>query len=827
MNFIRRARQRMAAGRKAGLSLERRNGVDAAAASAPPVWPRFLILVGFSLLLALITTPYHLIVPVHYQVGDLAERNIRAVRDFLVTDEAATEQRRREAAAGSLAVYDLDEEPVRHLRQRLESALALVRPVFLEAGSTGAGGEKSPRSLKEMQKSPRERAFALKSELEAEIGGTLTQRDYAVLIQKKFDPRLEDAVVHLAETVFAVGVVSNKSLLLSQLQRGIILRSVQSGAETHIRDLLGFLSLDEASRQMRLRAGVLLEGENRRVVEAVAHLAQAVLQPNITFNLKETELRKQRAVEAVKPVFFQVKKGEMIAYEGQKLNGEHILRLEAQAKGGLQRGVIFPVVATALLAGLLVWLSAYAAGKYISTFPAGTKDLLFLAICLGTFLVLAQLSTGVAEALSTAFRYISHSAVYCLLPMAAAPMLVAIFFGPTSAILFALVLAVLGAFVLDRQFNLLFYYLIGSLMAIHQVHDTRDRATPLKAGLAVSLVNVVVIVIFTLATDEPLFSTRTGAVVLLGALGGLLSGVITTGLCPVVEWAFAYTTDVKLLELANMEQPLLRTLMVQAPGSYHHSLMVGNMVEAAAKAIGANSLLARVAAYYHDIGKVRKPLYFVENQGEGENRHERLAPSMSSLILISHVKDGVELAEEHRLGAAIRDIIQQHHGTTVISYFYQKALELNEKLKSSKGGEVSPVLLEDYRYPGPKPQTKEAGLVLLADAVEAASRTLTEPTAARIQGMVQKITNKVFTDGQLDECELTLKDLHQIAKRFIQILTAIFHQRVDYPEPAAKGTEGRIRADGDSGSKPARRDRNGSREDRGKGKEDLKRLGLS
>jgi putative nucleotidyltransferase with HDIG domain len=827
MNLIKKARQRMAAGRKAALSLERRNGADPTAAAAPPVWPRFVILLGFSLLLALLTTPYHLILPVHYQVGDVAERNIRAVRDFLVTDEAATEERRREAAVSSLAVYDLDEEPTQHLRQRLGSAFALMRPVLLEAGSGEAGGETSARSLREMRRSPRERAFALKKEFEAKLGGTLPERDYAVLVQEKFDPRLEEAVMRLAQSVFVVGVASNKSLLLSQLQRGIILRSVQSGAESHIRDLLGFLSLDEANRQMRLRAGVLLEGENRRVLEALVHLAQAVLQPNITFNLKETELRKQRAVEAVRPVLFQVKKGEMIIHEGQKVGEEHVLKLETQAKGGLQRGVIFTVVGTALLAGLLVWLTAYAAGRYISTFPTGTKDLLFLAICLSAFLILAQLSTGVAEALSSAFRYISHAAVYCLLPMAAGPMLVAIFFGPAPAILFALVLAVLGASILDRQFNLLFYYLIGSLMAIHRVQDTRDRTTPLKAGLAVSVVNAAVIVIFTLVIDEPLLSAKTGAAVLLGALGGLLSGVITTGLCPVVEWAFEYTTNVKLLELANMEQPLLRELMVQAPGSYHHSLMVGNMVEAAAKSIGANTLLARVAAYYHDIGKVKKPLYFVENQAGGENRHERLAPSMSSLILISHVKDGVELAEEHHLGEAIRDIIQQHHGTSVISYFYQKALDLQEKLKSSKGGEVSPVLLEDYRYPGPKPQTKEAGLVLLADAVEAASRTLTDPAAARIQGMVQKITNKVFTDGQLDECELTLKDLHQIAKRFIQILTAIFHQRVDYPEPAAKGPEGKVRTDGDSGSKPAKRDRNGSREDRGKGKEDLKRLGIS
>jgi hypothetical protein len=826
MQLLSKARQRLAAGRKATLSLERRNGVDPTTRTLPSAWPRLLILGGFSLFLALLTTPYHLLLPVEYQVGDVAVRNVRAERDFLVPDEAATQQRRQEAATNSLAVYDLDEEPIRNLRQRLASAFALVRPLFLETGSSGRGGEGGARGLREMQKSPREQAFALKKEFEAKVGATLADRDYAVVVQEKFDPRLEEGATRLAESVFAVGVVSNKTLLLSQLQRGVILRSIQNGAESHIRDLLGFLSLDEAKRQMRLRAGILLEEERRPVLETVVHLAQAALQPNITFNLNETEIRKQRAVEAVRPALFQVKKGEMLIREGQRVGAEHVLKLETQARSGLQRGVIFTVVGTALMAGLLVWLSAYAAGKYISAFPTGTKDLVFLASCLGLLLVLAKLSMGVADALATTFPFISPAAVYCLLPLAAGPMLVAIFFGPASAILFAIVLAVLAAFVLDRQFNLLFYYLIGSLVAIHRVEDTRDRTTPLKAGLAVSLANAVVIVIFTLTIDEPLLSARTGAAVILGVAGGVLSGVITTGLSPVVEWAFDYTTNVKLLELANMEQPLLRGLMVQAPGSYHHSLMVGNMVEAAAKSIGANALLARVAAYYHDIGKIKKPLYFVENQAGGENRHERLAPSMSSLILISHVRDGVELAKDHHLGEAIQAIIQQHHGTSVISYFYQKAIDLQEKLKTSKGGEVSPVLLEDYRYPGPKPQTKEAGLVLLADAVEAVSRTLTEPTAARIQGMVQKITNKIFTDGQLDECELTLKDLHEIAKSFIQILTAIFHQRIEYPEPAAKGVE-RARADGDSGSKPAKRDRNGSREDRGKGKEDLKRLGLS
>jgi len=374
--------------------------------------------------------------------------------------------------------------------------------------------------------------------------------------------------------------------------------------------------------------------------------------------------------------------------------------------------------------------------------------------------------------------------------------------------------------------NLLFYYLIGSLVGVRGVVVCRDRSTPLRAGLTVGLTNAVVILFVTIAYQK-ILTTQTGVALILGIIGGLLSGVVTTGLCPVAEMIFGYTTDVKLLELASMDQPLLRELMLQVPGTYHHSIVVGNMVEAAAKSIEANSLLARVASYYHDIGKINKPQYFVENQAGGENRHERLAPSMSSLILISHVKDGVELAKNYRLGQGIQDIIQQHHGTSLISYFYQKAVDLQEKQKNSKGGDVPQVSVEDYRYPGPRPQTKEAGLVLLADAVEAASRTLTDPTAARIQGLVQKIINKIFSDGQLDECELTLKDLHQIAKSFIQIIMGISHQRIEYPEPASKGSEGKVRADGDPDHRSAKRDRNGSREDKDEGEEDLKRLGIS
>jgi putative nucleotidyltransferase with HDIG domain len=267
------------------------------------------------------------------------------------------------------------------------------------------------------------------------------------------------------------------------------------------------------------------------------------------------------------------------------------------------------------------------------------------------------------------------------------------------------------------------------------------------------------------------------------------------------------------LELLNLDQPILRELMLMAPGTYHHSLVVGQMVEAAAEAIGANPLMAKAAAYYHDIGKVKKPPYFVENQLGGENKHEKLAPSLSALILIAHVKDGVDLARKNKLGEHIVDIIQQHHGSSFISYFFHKA-----KAQAAQGQQVNP---EDYRYPGPRPQTREAGLVLLADQVEAASKTLTEPTPARIQGMVQKIINNVFADGQLDTCELTLKDLHHIAKSFNKILSGIFHQRIHYPLPVEKK-----KSHEDLDKQPAKKGNHKSGENQEKSREDLKRLGL-
>ncbi|OPZ70969.1 MAG: hypothetical protein BWY80_01413 [Firmicutes bacterium ADurb.Bin456] len=261
----------------------------------------------------------------------------------------------------------------------------------------------------------------------------------------------------------------------------------------------------------------------------------------------------------------------------------------------------------------------------------------------------------------------------------------------------------------------------------------------------------------------------------LGITSGILSSILTNGSLPFLEHTFQITSPVRLLELSHPNNVLLKRLLTEAPGTYHHSIIVGNLAESAADAVGGESLLVRVGAYYHDIGKIKRPYFFIENQMTSDNPHDKIAPSLSTLILTSHVKDGVELAREHRLPQGIIDIIEQHHGSGLVSYFYHKALESDR---------TETVTEEEFRYEGPKPQTKEAALVMLADSVEAAVRSLQNRTAGRVEGLVRKIIKDKLNDGQLDECDLTLKDLDIIAAAFVRVLTGIFHSRIEYPDIA-------------------------------------------
>jgi putative nucleotidyltransferase with HDIG domain len=391
------------------------------------------------------------------------------------------------------------------------------------------------------------------------------------------------------------------------------------------------------------------------------------------------------------------------------------------------------------------------------------------------FMIISTLALGwltefTLEGLTKGLEIEAGRTVIFGIPVPAGAMLVTLLFDFHTAIVFSFVVSLLsGAWQGDAAFTV--YAFVGSLTAAFSMIRCKKRTAILKGGLYVLGVNLLTVITLLLFNGQ--FITQEAPLAMaFTAFSALFMVAIVSLALPVLEYVFKATTDITLLELMDLEHPLMKNLMISAPGTYHHSIILGNLVESCAEDIGVNPLLARVGAYYHDIGKIKMPEYFIENQSSGVSKHETLTPHMSSMILISHVKEGVELAEQHKLPEAVKEIIQQHHGCALITYFYERA-------KGQSNGEELPV--DEYKYPGPRPQSRIAALIMLADAVEAASRVLTDPTPSRIASLVDKIINHIFLDGQLDECELSLKDIYEIRKRFTYILTGILHKRIDYP----------------------------------------------
>lgn len=475
---------------------------------------------------------------------------------------------------------------------------------------------------------------------------------------------------------------------------------------------------------------------------------------------------------------------------------------------------------------LVVFISLYGIHRFaikgLHKYRPQVKDSVYLSMILLGSLVVINLGWVLAIGFSTyadkehLFGGMSPGSFLFAIPFASGALLLQTVLGLHYSLVFALQLAIICGIYTPHQPLIVPYVLITSIVACLSLRRFRSRSAYTHAGFNVALAALP----FALASAviDPGLSAGDVLMRMVGPLiCGALCSFITAGMTPIVEYFGGYVTDLRLIEMATLDHPLLKELSVQAPGTWNHSMVMGMMSEAAADAIGANPIIARVGAYFHDIGKSKKPLYFVENQDLGENRHDKLSSSMSALIIKSHVKDGIELGHKHSLPAVIIDMIPQHHGTALIEYFYEKA----SKEAREANGEEAEVDESLYRYPGPKPQTREAGILMLADGVEAAARTLSEPTLDRIQGMVQKMVNKVFAGGQLNESELTLKDLHQIAKCFTRVLNGIYHQRIAYHEPAEKVSERSEESEEAETNELASDEKHSKSE----GKEDLKRLG--
>lgn len=374
--------------------------------------------------------------------------------------------------------------------------------------------------------------------------------------------------------------------------------------------------------------------------------------------------------------------------------------------------------------------------------------------------------------LAKAFNYFSPF----LIPITLAPLLTTILFDKNIAMVIIIPLAILSGITVGYEFSFMVLALVSGIAAVFTVKNVNQRSDLTRAGVIIAAVNA-----FTLLGIALLTGSYQGATdfiknisldIIMGMVAALISSILTIGLLPFLESTFGVTTSIRLLELANPNNGALKRLLIETPGTYHHSIIVGNLAEAAAEEVGADPILARVGAYYHDIGKVSQPYYFIENQLGDENIHDSLGPFESKDVIINHVKEGVEIASKFGLPPVIKDLIQQHHGTTKIEYFYHRA-------KAQDGEDT--VNEEDFRYNGPKPQTKVAAIIMLADSVEAAVRSLKQPTKDKIEDIITAIINDKMKDGQLDECDLTLAHIKKIKVKFSKVLLGIFHQRIQYP----------------------------------------------
>lgn len=523
----------------------------------------------------------------------------------------------------------------------------------------------------------------------------------------------------------------------------------------------------------RATVGLRLTSAERGVVASVG---RAAIVPTFVDSPSRRERLQKEAREAVPPVVLKRLKGEAVVRQGEIVTRSHLLLMREL---GLTRTHIDP--SSALGAALVVGLLMAAALAYLSEVERdvylSTRDLVIVGLLMLVVALVGKLMLAVSPMLP----------VY-VVPVAAAPMLVTLLLGPHIGVVAASGASVVLGGATQFSGETLLWSLITCLAAVFAMAKVTKRTNLYPAAATVMVAAALVAGAVTLFAGSSVRESVSSAA--FGVAGGFLSTLLAVGLLPLLEAGFDITTDIRLADLINPNQPLLKELMLKAPGTYSHSTITANMAESAADAIGANPLLARAGAYYHDIGKLKRPGFFVENQFGQANPHDSTNPRLSSMVITAHVRDGVELAKEAHLPEEIIEIITQHHGTGVVRYFYQRAVE---ELGYQAVNE------DDFRYEGERPQSPEAAIVMLADAVEAAVRALSKPTPQRIEQAARKVVQNLVDDGQLDESRLTMCDLDNIVRAFAAALSGMYHPRVEYPEVAVVRRDRKAASDGRAG----------------------------
>ncbi len=694
--------------------------------------------------------------PFTFRAGDIPPRDILASIDFEIDDPDSTEAARQKARSLSLAVYDHDASSLEQLRAELQNKVdRLLAATTIDAKVLEAWQEFEP------------------AQEESAPAPTTEQRQQAI---QEFQAALqeEDALTSFRQALVDAFAPLEQRGLLGQLpeehlgnqEKIFVRRGDQSSydASVAVSDILA------AGAAAALQKDLSEKIASPEVADRVfTWLRPKQLPDTLTLNLEATRAAQEAAAEAVPEVkkLFPAGGPEVLASAGVPMDAKSLELLHAEHRQKLSQQTLANQCYRSL-AAFGMYIALYTLCGFYVNHHAPT---LFKNLQRFFSLLTLVVATVVLCRVTAADSWRAE-----MIPLLLFSMTIAIAYKQELALLLSSAVALIVVFSLGHGLLDIVILTSGVAAAILFLKTVRSRSKLLYVGLWTAAV----VVMTTLGAGTIVGYSDFEALsfeALRYGLWAVIAGSLMTCLLPFIERLFDVQTDISLIELGDPAHPLLQELVRRAPGTYNHSITVASLAEAAAESIGARGLLVRVGAYFHDIGKMLKPGYFVENQGKGDNRHESLVPAMSTLVIIAHVKDGADLARQHHLPETIIDFILQHHGTTLVEYFYRRASEQSEA--DPDGGEVDE---SAFRYPGPKPQTKEAGILMLSDCVESASRVLVEPTPARIESLVQDLAMKRLLDGQFNECGLTLQEVHTIQESLVKSLTAVYHGRVKYPD---------------------------------------------
>ncbi|MBU1863630.1 MAG: HDIG domain-containing protein [Candidatus Omnitrophica bacterium] len=682
---------------------------------------------------------------VDVNIGEPAPQDMYSPFNFTFIDEEETKRAKRLAADHVLLQYKIDEEVNKRVEKNITAFFAEIEKLK---------GTEKPVSPPEVIRTILAET-SLKTVLEIEGSETFQE-----MVRASVTSLLGNGLISFAEKVE----------LRNQNKWTVFI--VRTTGETEV-SVLDLVSLSEARDSVR-RIAMETFPKQRKDRDVFSEVVNSFLEPNLVFDKEGTEVKREKVYKETLPVEQSVKKNEIVLRRGSIITYEEIARLAEIEKKIKKKKVATGFIGVGVIALFFIIILA----NYLLHFEPKLYYSLNDILLINTAIIFNLL-------LNKGLLSFMQLNVF-LLPTSFAALLLAILIKPRIGFCIGIGMAVLSGLMTNYDPLVIITTLFASIGGVYMMLDVRRRSRFFVVGALVGVINSCIIFGFFVLKEMILIEALNKATI--GMVNGFFITILLIPGLFLFEKLFDKTTSITLLELSDLNHPLLKRLIIEAPGTYHHSLVVSNLAESASEAIGANSLLARVGAYFHDIGKIAKAEYFTENQtAKGKNVHDNLTPRMSYFIITNHVKDGIQMATKYNLKKIIVDFIMQHHGTGPVYFFYKKALDQLEK-----DGSIN---ITDFRYTGPKPQSKEIAITLLADSIEAASRALSEPTPGSLRGLVDKMINDKFLDNQLDECELTLLDLYKIKESFIRNLMAIFHTRVEYPEMINENTQKKKRND--------------------------------